>query len=82
MSERITMQIRGGIGGLRRHEKIMTGSYVKASDVLAATDEMLEKIIKAMGKALAEAELRGRLEGIVIGLWIALAFNVAVWAFA
>lgn len=82
MSERITMHIRGGIGGLRRHEKIMPGSYVKASDVLAATDEMLEEIVKAMGKALGEAKMRGRLEGIVIGLWIALAFSVAMRAFA
>ncbi len=78
MSERIKMQVKGGIGGLRMHEKVMPGCYAKVSDVLAATDEMLDRITLLAGNALGEAERRGRWEGIFIGMWIAFAIHALV----
>lgn len=78
MTERIVMQVKGGIGGLRLHEKVMPGTYAKVSDVLAATDEMLDRITVLASDALGKAERRGRREGILIGMWIAFAILALV----
>lgn len=78
MTERVVMQVKGGIGGLRMHEKVMPGCYAKVSDVLAATDEMLDRITLLAGDALGKAERRGRQEGILIGMWIAVAILALV----